>query len=122
MTTTDARALPAAAQADLRWRTVKAVRDGMTQTEAARVFGVARPTVTKWVTAYETGSAAALKAKRRRRPPGTQLAPHQAALTVRLITDRCPPISSGSPSPSGPGRRSSTSLRSDLAWRCRSGP
>lgn len=90
MTTTDARALPAAAQADLRRRTVKAVRDGMTQTEAGRVFGVARPTVTKWVTAYETGGAPALKAKRRGRPPGTQLAPHQAALTVRLITDRCP--------------------------------
>jgi transposase len=62
----------------------------MTQTEAAEVFGVARPTVTKWVTAYETSGAPALKAKRRGRPPGTQLAPHQAALTVRLITDRCP--------------------------------
>ena len=90
MTTTDARALPAAAQEDLRRRTVKAVRDGMTHTEAARVFGVARPTVTKWATAYETAGAPALKAKRRGRPPGTQLAPHQAALTVRLITDRCP--------------------------------
>ena len=90
MTTTDARALPATAQEDLRRRTVKAVRDGMTQTEAAQVFGVARPTVTKWVAQYEAGGTRALKAKRRGRPPGTQLASHQAALTVRLVTDRCP--------------------------------
>ncbi len=90
MTTTDARALPAAAQADLRRRTVKAVRDGLTHAEAARVFGVARPTVTKWVGQYDAGGTKALRGKRRGRPPGTQLAPHQAALTVRLITDRCP--------------------------------
>ena len=90
MTTTDARALPAAAQEALRRRTVKAVRDGMTHAEAARVFGVARPTVTKWVSQYDTGGTRALKAKRRGRPPGTQLASHEAALTVRLITGRCP--------------------------------
>ncbi len=90
MMTTDARSLPAAAQEDLRRRTVKAVRDGMTHVEAARVFGMARPTVTKWVTQYTRRGAQALKAQRRGRPPGTQLAPHQAALTVRLITDRCP--------------------------------
>jgi len=90
MTITDARALPAAAQEDLRRRTVKAVRDGMTHAKAARVFGIARPTVTRWVTAYETSGAPALKAKRRGRPPGTQLALHPAALTVRLITTRCP--------------------------------
>ena len=47
---------------------MKAVREGVTQTEAARVFGGARPTVTKWATAYETAGAPALKAKRRGRP------------------------------------------------------
>lgn len=66
------------------------MRYGLTHTQAARVFGLARPTVTKWVTAYATGGTPGLKAKRRGRPPGAQLAPHQAALTVRLITDRCP--------------------------------
>lgn len=90
MTITDARALPAAAQEHLRRRTVTAVRDGMTHTKAARVFGVARPTVTKWMSQLAAGGARALKAKRRGRPPGTQLASHQAALTVRLITARCP--------------------------------
>jgi transposase len=90
MTTTDARALPAAAQEALRRRTVKAVLGGLTHTEAARVFGVARPTVTRWVTAYVQGGAKTLKAKRRGRPPVTRLAPHQAALVVRLILGRCP--------------------------------
>jgi transposase len=90
MTTTDARSLPAAAQEALRRRTVKAVLDGLTHTEAARVFGVARPTVTRWVTTYAQGGAKTLKAKRRGRPPVTRLAPHQAALVVRLILGRCP--------------------------------
>lgn len=69
---------------------MKAVRDGMTHARAAEVFGVARPTVTKWVSGYRARGVTALKARRRGRPPGTQLAAHQAALTVRLITNRCP--------------------------------
>lgn len=62
----------------------------MTHAEAARVFGVARPTVTRWVSAYRAAGGRALRAKRRGRPPGTQLAAHQAALAVRLITKGCP--------------------------------
>ncbi len=54
------------------------------------MFGVARPTVTRWVSAYRAGGRATLRAKRRGRPPGTHLAAHQAALTVRLITKGCP--------------------------------
>jgi transposase len=38
----------------------------------------------------ELGNLTSLKAKPRGRPKGTQLAPHEAATTVRLITDRCP--------------------------------
>jgi transposase len=90
MTTADARSLPAAAQEDLRRRTVSAVLKGMTHAEAAQVFGVARPTVTRWVTEYRQGGAKALKAKRRGRPPASRLAPHEAALVVRLILGRCP--------------------------------
>lgn len=90
MTTADARSLPAAAQEDLRRRTVNAVLKGMTHAEAAQVFGVARPTVTRWVTEYRQGGAKALKAKRRGRPPASRLAPHEAALVVRLILGRCP--------------------------------
>lgn len=90
MRTSDARSLPAVAQEALRKRAAEAVRTGMKQTEAARVFGVARGTVNKWVRQVEAGGTRALKAKRRGRPPGTRLAPHQAALIVRLIVGRCP--------------------------------
>ncbi len=90
MTTTDARSLPAAAQEDLRRKTVTAVLHGMTHAEAARVFGVARPTVTRWLSAYRQEGAKTLRAKRRGRPPQSRLAPHAAALVVRLILGRCP--------------------------------
>lgn len=90
MKTTDARSLPAAAQEALRRRTVKAVLNGMTHAEAAQVFGIARPTVTGWASEYHRGGAKALKAKRRGRPPASRLAPHEAALVVRLILGRCP--------------------------------
>ena len=90
MNTTDARSLPAAAQEALRRRTVRAVLDGMTHPAAARVFGVVRPTVSRWVSTYHQGGVKALKAQRRGRPAGTRLAPHQAALIVRLIVGRCP--------------------------------
>ena len=67
MHTPDARSLPAAAQEALRRRAVAAVRNGMTQVEAARVFGVTRQTVGTWVQAWETGGSRALQAKRRGR-------------------------------------------------------
>ncbi len=90
MRSPDARSLPAAAQEALRRRAVEAVRNAMTKAEAARVFGVSRQTVITWVQAWETGGHRALKAKRRGRPPAIRLAPHQAALIVRLIVGRCP--------------------------------
>ena len=36
------------------------------------------------------GNITSLRSKKRGRPKGTQLAPHEAATTVRLVTDRCP--------------------------------
>ncbi len=90
MQPTDARSLPAAAQEALRKRAVAAVRTGMNHTEAARVFGVTRQTIGKWRQAWEAGGSRALKAKRRGRPPAPRLAPHEAALIVRLIVGRCP--------------------------------
>jgi transposase len=90
MKTRDARSLSGPAQEDLRRRVVRAVARGMKQTEAARVFGVARGTVNRWVQAYEHGGTRALKARRRGRPPQPRLAAHQAATTVRMIVSRCP--------------------------------
>ena len=51
----DTRSLPGAAQAALRTRAVRAVLDGMTQAEAARVFGVHHNAVNRWVKRYRAG-------------------------------------------------------------------
>src|ERR1700675_2121093 len=86
----DARSLPGEAQEDLRRRVVQAVEKGLSQTEAARVFGVARGTVSRWIGLVESAGRGALKARRRGRPPVSRLAPHQAATTVRHILSGCP--------------------------------
>ena len=90
MKTQDARSLPGKGQEALRLRVVKAVREGMTQTQAARLFGVARGTVNRWMGLWEQRGRSALKARRRGRPPHSRLAAHEAATTVRWIESRCP--------------------------------
>lgn len=90
MHTHDARSLPAAAQEDLRRRVVRAVEGGMTQAEAARVFGVSRVAVNGWLARWRSGGVRALRTRRIGRPPGTTLAPHHARKAVRLILTRCP--------------------------------
>src|SRR5665213_40275 len=69
------------------WRPFK---KGLSQTEAARVFGVARGTVSRWMGLVERVGRRALKARRRGRPPVSRLAPHEAATTVRSIVSGCP--------------------------------
>lgn len=86
----DARSLSPQAQEDLRRRVVAAVEEVMSQSEAARVFGVARPTVTGWCQRVKRAGSRALKARRRGRPPQPRLAPHQAATTVRMMLSGCP--------------------------------
>ena len=55
MTEGDARSLPEAAQAALRNRAVRAVLGGMTQAQAARVFGVHPNAVNRWIKRYRQG-------------------------------------------------------------------
>ena len=91
MKTQDARSLSSQAQEALRRRAVGAVRGGMTQAEAAGAFGVARPTVAKWMKQYRQGGIKALKARPQGRPRGqSRLKNWQAAQIVRTITDRTP--------------------------------
>ncbi len=90
MKTQDARSLPAAAQADLRRKAVNAVRNGMTQVEAGRVFGVTRQAVAGWLRNYEEGGAKALRPRRRGRPRGSRLEPWQAAQISRLVICKTP--------------------------------
>jgi len=91
MRTHDARRLPPQAQQDLRRRVVHAIVDeGMRQIDAVRTFGVGRTSVHNWLKAYRHGGWRALRSRKRGRPPRSRLAGHEAATTVRIITDRCP--------------------------------
>jgi transposase len=90
MKTRDTRCLSPDAQEALRFRVVRAIRSGMKKAVAARTFGVSRTAIDRWLRIVELGNIRSLRSKKRGRPKGTCLAPHEAATTVRLITDRCP--------------------------------
>jgi transposase len=92
MTEEDTRSLPAAAQAALRTRAVRAVLDGMTQAEAARVFGVHHNAVNRWIKRYREGGFHGLAEQRRGRRPGEQAAlsePQQQEL-IALVRESTP--------------------------------
>ena len=86
----DARSLPPVAQEDLRIKAVKAVLSGMKHVEAAKLFGVARQTVDRWVKSYQEGGFAALKARKQGRPRGGSLLPWQAAQIAKAVVHRHP--------------------------------
>src|SRR5918993_1724651 len=88
----DTRSLPAAAQAALRSRAVRAVLDGMTQSQAARVFRVHHNAVNRWVKRYREGGFQGLAEQRRGRRPGEQAAltePQQQEL-IALVRESTP--------------------------------
>ena len=86
----DARSLPAVAQEDLRRKAVKAVLGGMKQVEAAKVLGVTRQAIGKWLKAHRQGGLKTLKAKRQGRPKGGSLLGWQSAQIAKSVVDRCP--------------------------------
>jgi transposase len=92
MSKEDARSLPGAAQAALRKRAVQAVLDGMTQAEAARVFGVHPNAVNRWIKRYRQGGWDALSERRRGRRAGEQaaLSPSQQQQVIALVRDATP--------------------------------
>jgi transposase len=92
MTDEDTRSLPAAAQAALRNRAVRAVLGGMTQAQAARVFGVHPNAVNRWIKRYRQGGWAGLSARRRGRRAGEQAAltePQQQEV-IALVRETTP--------------------------------
>src|SRR5258708_17213474 len=96
----DARSLPAEAQEDLRRRVVDAVQKGLSQTEVARVFGVARGTVSRWMGMVEREGRRALKAQRRGGPPVSGMEPRStgtagAPFFCGLPGPMCWPLSLG---------------------------
>ena len=92
MTDGDTRSLPAAAQAALRNRAVRAVLGGMTQAQAARVFGVHPNAVNRWIRRYREGGLAGLSARRRGRRAGEQaaLTKTQQQEVVALVRETTP--------------------------------
>jgi transposase len=92
MTEEDTRSLPAAAQAALRKRAVRAVLDGMTQVEAARVFRVHPNAVNRWIKRYREGGFQGLAEQRRGRRPGEQaaLTQWQQQEVIALVRERTP--------------------------------
>ena len=90
MSSTDARSLPAQAQEALRRRVVAAVREGLSQAQAARTFGVSRASVNAWCGRFARAGDAALSARKRGRPAEPRLSKSQGQQVVRLIRDRCP--------------------------------
>jgi transposase len=92
MTDEDARSLPGAAQAALRKRAVRVVLDGMTQAEAARVFGVHPNAVNRWIKRYREGGWDGLSERRRGRRAGEQpaLAEPQQQEVIALVRESTP--------------------------------
>jgi transposase len=88
----DTRSLSGAAQAALRNRAVQAVLDGMTQAEAARVFGVHRNAVNRWIRRYREGGWAGLAEQRRGRRLGEQpaLSERQQQELIALVRESTP--------------------------------
>jgi transposase len=92
MTDEDARSLPGAAQAALRNRAVQAILAGMTQAQAARVFGVHPNAVNRWVRRYRRGGWDGLAERRRGRRPGEQpaLSEPQQQEVMALVRESTP--------------------------------
>jgi transposase len=90
----DARRLSPQAQEDLRRRVAYAVReDRMSETQAARTFGVCRQSVAAWVGRVEVGGSRALTARKRGPKPGGSGTLADAATErqiVRSIRNGCP--------------------------------
>jgi transposase len=88
----DARSLPGAAQAALRNRAVHAVLDGMSQVDAARVFGVHPNAVNRWIKRYREGGFQGLAERRRGRRAGEQaaLSERQQQEVITLVRDTTP--------------------------------
>lgn len=88
----DARFLSPEAQAEIRWRVLGALHDGVSQTQAAQTFGVSRWSVVQWAKAERQGGEAALAAKRRGRRAGEagKLSTHQSARIRALVVGKMP--------------------------------
>jgi transposase len=74
----------------IRHLAVKAVLGGKKQGEVAKIFGVSRNTIVRWLKAYRSGGIPALQGKPKGRPKGGALLPWQAAQIAKAVVDHHP--------------------------------
>ena len=86
----DARSLSPKAQERIRQLAVKAVIDGAKQVEVAKLYGITRRAVAKWLKSYRDGGFQALTAKPKGRPKGGSLLPWQAAQIAKTVVEHHP--------------------------------
>jgi transposase len=87
----DARRLPPAQQQELRRRVVSSVVDDrMSQVEASRVYGVARPTISGWIKRFRREGDAGLASRRRGPRTRGRLSRDQEREVEGWIFERCP--------------------------------
>lgn len=86
----DARSLPSIAQEDLRRKAMNAVTDHKKQVEVAKILGVTRQSVGRWVRDFREGGQKALKARKKGRPKGGMLLPWQAAQIAKAVVNHHP--------------------------------
>src|SRR5690349_19923668 len=87
----DARRLTSSAQEALRERAVRAVvEQGMTQSEAARVFGVSRQTVCEWVGRFREDGEECFASKKRGARPSPLLDAEETGLMLLVIAEYKP--------------------------------
>lgn len=88
----DARFLSPEAQAEIRLRVLDALREGMTQAQAARTFGVSRWSVVQWAKACRQAGEQALAAKPRGRRTGEagKLSAKQSERMRKLVVGKMP--------------------------------
>jgi transposase len=87
----DARSLPSDAQAELRRTAVRLVGEGRSKSAVAGLLGVARETVSRWVSAHAHGGDRALDARRRGRRGGhTKLTESQQLRIAKVVAGKNP--------------------------------
>jgi transposase len=88
----DARFLSPEAQAEIRMRVTEALQDGMSQTQAAQIFGVSRWSVVQWAKVHRSAGARALGAKQRGRRSGEagKLSAKQSQRMRALVVGKMP--------------------------------
>ena len=86
----DGRSLAPKAQERIRRLAVKAVLDGARQVEVAKLYGITRRAVAKWLKSYRDGGFQALAAKPQGQPEGGSLLPWQSAQIAKTVVDHHP--------------------------------